>query len=436
MSPPDKVVFQDMIDSVPNPEGKQQPVLVGEILDGQTGQKQETFVEVGSYQLCKHNQRAEGDVFLSQKNPKDGRVITTLSDGLGSGIKAGVLATLTATMATKFIANDMSIRRAAEIIMNTLPVCKDRGISYATFTLVDIEPDATVRIMEYDNPPYVLVRQETVIEPIKDITPIQRKDASTAPKREALLHYSRYQARPGDRLIFFSDGVTQSGMGSPCYPFGWGSGNVQDFILREIHDNQLVSARELARTVVQEASLHDGYRPKDDITCGVIYFRNPRDLLVVTGPPLLKERDSELARIFNLFEGEKIICGGTTANILSRELERPITVNLKDFDPKVPPCSQMEGAAMVTEGIITMGAVSEILEHDGDTEGMKPNAATRIVEHFLNCDRIWFVVGTKINEAHQDPTMPVELEIRRNVVKKIAALLQDKYLKETHIQYF
>ena len=91
---------------------------------------------------------------------------------------------------------------------------------------------------------------------------------------------------------------------------------------------------------------------------------------------------------------------------------------------------------MVTEGIITMGAVSEILEHDGDTEGMKPNAATRIVEHFLNCDRICFVVGTKINEAHQDPTMPVELEIRRNVVKKIASLLQDKYLKETHIQYF
>ena len=185
--------------------------------NGEQEQKNhETFVEVGYYQLCKHTQRAEGDVFLSQKNPSDGRVITTLSDGLGSGIKAGVLATLTATMATKFIANDMSIRRAAEIIMNTLPVCKDRGISYATFTLVDIEPDATVRIMEYDNPPYVLVRQETVIEPIKDITPIQRKDKTTAPKREALLLYSSYKARPGDRLIFFSDGVTQSGMGSPC----------------------------------------------------------------------------------------------------------------------------------------------------------------------------------------------------------------------------
>lgn len=411
-------------------------VAVEQMGGSQALNSQETFVEVGHYQLCKYNQRAEGDVFLSQKNPSDGRVITTLSDGLGSGIKAGVLATLTATMATKFIANDISIRRAAEIIMNTLPVCKDRGISYATFTLVDIEPDATVRIMEYDNPPYVLVRQETVIEPIKDITPIQRKDKSTAPKREALLHYSRYEARPGDRLIFFSDGVTQSGMGSPCYPFGWGSDNVQDFILEEIRGNQLISARELARRVVQEASLHDGYKPKDDISCGVIYFRKPRDLLIVTGPPLYKERDAELASLFSLFDGQKIICGGTTANILSRELNRPITVNLKDFDPKVPPCSQMEGAAMVTEGIITMGAVSEILEKEMDIDKLKPNAATRMVEHFLNCDRIWFVVGTKINEAHQDPNMPVELEIRRNVVKKIAALLQEKYLKETHIQYF
>ena len=237
-------------------------------------------------------------------------------------------------------------------------------------------------------------------------------------------------------MIFFSDGVTQSGMGSPCFPFGWGSNNAQDFILSKVIDNPSISARELARSVVQEACMHDGYKPKDDISCGVIYFRSPRDMLIMTGPPVHKESDSEIARIFALFDGIKIICGGTTANILSRELNRPIKVSLKDFDPKVPPYSEMEGADMVTEGIITMGAVSEILEKDADMEGLKPNAATRMVEMFLNCDRIWFVVGTKINEAHQDPNMPVELEIRRNVVKKIAALLQDKYLKEVHIQYF
>lgn len=375
-------------------------------------------------------------MFLSQKNPADGRVITTLSDGLGSGVKAGVLATLTATMATKFIANDIPIRRAAEIIMNTLPVCKQRGISYATFTLVDIAPNSTVRIMEYDNPPYILVRQETVVEPIKDITPIERKNKKTAPQKESFLQYSKYEARPGDRLIFFSDGVTQSGMGTPCFPFGWGSNNVQEFILDKIRCYKDISARDLARSVVQEASMYDGYTPRDDITCGVVYFRNPRDMLVMTGPPVHPENDSEIARIFSLFDGHKVICGGTTANILSRELNRPIKVSLKDFDPKVPPSSSMEGADMVTEGIITMGAVSEILENDANLVGLKTNAATKMVELFLNCDRIWFVVGTKINEAHQDPNMPVELEIRRNVVKKIASLLQDKYLKEVNIQYF
>ncbi len=395
-----------------------------------------TFIEVGHYQVCKHRQNAEGDVFLSQKNPSDGRVITALSDGLGSGIKAGVLATLTATMAMKFIASDIPIRRAAEIIMNTLPVCKARGISYATIALVDIEPNSTVRIMEYDNPPYVLIRQQTIIEPIKQFTTLERKNKKTAPKKEAVLQYSRYEARPGDRLVFFSDGVTQSGMGTALFPFGWGSPNAQSFILEQVQKNPEISARDLARSLVQEATAHDGYKSKDDITCGVIYFRNPRDLLVVTGPPLRKESDAEIAGLFKKFEGQKVICGGTTANILSRELGKPVKVSLREFDPKVPPASEMEGADMVTEGIITMGAVSEILENGADMEGMRHNAATRMVELFLNSDRIHFVVGTKINEAHQDPNMPVELEIRRNVVKKVAALLQDKYLKEVHIQYF
>lgn len=395
-----------------------------------------TFIEVGHYQVCKHKQHAEGDVFLSQKNPTDGRVITALSDGLGSGIKAGVLATLTATMATRFIAADIPMRRAAEIIMNTLPVCKDRGISYATFTLVDIEPNNTVRIMEYDNPPYVLIRQETIVEPIKEITKLERKNKSTAPKREAELQYSRYLARPGDRLVFFSDGVTQSGMGSPNHPFGWGIENVQNFILEKVLENPDISARNLAKAVVKEALMFDGYKSKDDITCGVIYGRNPRDLLVVTGPPLRKESDEDFARLFDSFDGKRIVCGGTTANILSRVLNRPIKVQLRDFDAKIPPYSEMEGAEMVTEGIITMGAVAELLENGAKTEGQKVNAATKMVDLFLDSDRIKFIVGTKINEAHQDPNMPVELEIRRNVVKKISALLQDVYLKDVSIQYF
>ena len=399
------------------------------------------FIEVGHYQMCKHGQGAAGDVFLSRKQESDGRVITVLSDGLGSGIKAGVLSTLTATMAMQFVASDIPIKRAADIIMNTLPVCKERGISYATFTIVDIEPNSLVRVMEYDNPGYVLVRERTVVEPIKQCSRIDRRDKKTAPTREALLYYSDYMARPGDRLVFFSDGVTQSGMGTRLTPLGWGPGKVQEFILSEIESNPDVSARELARSVVSRARQNDSYSAKDDITCGVIYFRNPRDLLILTGPPINAERDGEMAREFTGFTGKKIVCGGTTANILSRILGRPLSLLMRDLDPVVPPMSRMEGADLVTEGIITLGTVAEILERGaaigGESlfEGARDNAATRIVELLLDSDRITFLAGTRINEAHQDPNMPVELDIRRNVIKKIQSLLRDHYLKDVTVRY-
>src|SRR5574344_1676763 len=393
-----------------------------------------TFMEVDHYQEKKYAQGAPGDVFLSEKNPADGRTITTLSDGLGSGIKADVLATLTATMATKFIAADIPAKRTAEIIMNTLPVCKDRGISYATFTTVDIEPDATVHILEYDNPPYLLVRDNTSVEPVKEDTEFERKNKKTAPRVKTILHYSNYEARPGDRLIFFSDGVSQSGMGTPLYPFGWGIENAYSFILDRIKAKSSISARELAHDVVQEANIHDSCVPKDDISCGVVYFRNPRDTLILTGPPFDQKNDAELAEIFKRFNGKKVIAGGTTANIMSRELKSNIQVCLDHLDPNVPPYSKMEGADLVCEGILTLGVVSDILEAGVMPPG-KENAATKLVDVLRNSDRVYFVVGTKINEAHQDPKMPEGLEIRRNIVKKIVSLLQENYLKEVHVSY-
>lgn len=394
----------------------------------------ETFIEVDHYQLCKHNQHSPGDVFLSEKNPADGHTITTLSDGLGSGIKADVLATLTATMATKFIAADIPAKRAAEIIMNTLPVCKDRGISYATFTTVDIEPDATVHILEYDNPPYLLVRQNTAIDPVKEDTEFERKNKKTAPKVKAVLHYSTYAAKPGDRLVFFSDGVTQSGMGTPAFPFGWGAENAYTYILNRIREKQDISARDLAHSVVQEACIHDSFVPKDDISCGVVYFRNPRDTLILTGPPLNPKSDEVLSGVFKRFNGKKVIAGGTTANIMAREVGVRVTVDMDNLDPDIPPYSEMAGADLVCEGIITLGAVADILESGTVPQG-KDNAAVRLVDIIRNSDRIYFIVGTRINEAHQDPNMPEGLEIRRNIVKKTASLLQEKYLKEVHIQY-
>jgi hypothetical protein len=394
-----------------------------------------TFIEVDHFQISKHNQSAPGDVFYAQKNASGGRIITTLSDGLGSGIKAGVLATLTSTMITNFILRNIPVKRSAEIIMNTLPVSKDLGISYATFTAVDIHPDSVIKIIEYDNPQYILIRGNSILQIEKQIIPFERTIKETGPKIPTLLYYSTFNAKPDDRIIFFSDGVTQSGMGNNQFPFGWGRDNVQDFILATIQKEPEISARELSRMVVFKAHSHDNYQAKDDISCQVIYFRNPRNLLVMTGPPWKEEEDATMANIFKTFDGKKIICGGTTAKIIARELDLKITIKPRRYDIDVPPESEIEGVDLATEGIITLAAVAKILENGpGDRRSGDP--AVKMTELFLDCDRIHFVIGTKINDANYDPEIPVELEIRRTVVRRIAELLEKKHLKEVHLRFF
>src|SRR6516162_9871948 len=118
----------------------------------------ENFIEIDYSQRAKHGQLISGDVFLSEKVKEDGRIVSVLSDGLGSGVKASVLATMTATMALKFAATEMDIRRSAETIMDTLPICSVRKISYSTFTVVDMAGSGQTRIIEHGNPPFLLIR--------------------------------------------------------------------------------------------------------------------------------------------------------------------------------------------------------------------------------------------------------------------------------------
>jgi hypothetical protein len=381
------------------------------------------FLDVDSYQHCKHRQFVAGDVFLTHKIKEENRVITVLSDGLGSGIKASVLATLTASMAIKYISNYMDIKQTAEVIMDTLPVCKVRKISYSTFTIVDISSSGHTRVIEHGNPPYVLLRNGTA-EQIEKI-PIHLKKWED---RE--VHFSEFDAHIGDRIVFFSDGVSQAGMGLPQMPLGWGRENVVRQAQEWLNRRKSASARELARRIVISARQFDGYTPKDDISCGVMYLRAPRNLLVVTGPPFSESMDSELAHLVDTFEGQKVVCGGTTASIVARELDREINMILEKLDPEVPPFSEMDGVDLVTEGTLTLSKSAEILERGQNPELMKTNAATMLVSTFLDSDIIHFVIGTRINEAHQDPNLPVELDIRRNIIKKISHLLETKYLKE------
>lgn len=387
-------------------------------------------VEVDFHQKNCGRQRIGGDVFLSRKLKEQQRVISVLSDGLGSGVKAGVLAALTSVMGLNYMSGFRDPAKAARSIMDTLPVCSERHISYSTFSMVDVDFENEVRIVEYDNPPVLVARGSEIIRLDREKVQVKR-----AGKEPVSISIANFQAQPGDRIIMLSDGVSQSGIGSKKLPFGWGIEKTGEYIRSLIGKKSDISACELSAAIVDKAWTNNGGHALDDITCGVIYFRQPRHLLIMTGPPYDQKKDRLLAELVNSFPGRKIICGGTTANIVARETGRQVHVMLGKIDPDLPPDSVMEGVDLITEGILTVGRVAKYIEDRRDPETLNQNPATKIIRMLLNSDIINFVVGTRVNEFHQDPNMPVELEIRRNVIKKIAALLESNYLKETSIQY-
>lgn len=396
-------------------------------------EKEKFFIEVGSYQNNKFNNIVCGDCVLLRKCIGENRNIAVLSDGLGSGVKANVLSTMTASMAMNFRVRHEPILRTIKAIMDTLPVDSVRNISYSTFTIIDVDSDGEAKIVEFDNPPLLLVRDNKVTRIKTDDTIIKRK-AEGDRQDERLIKMSNITLKKEDRLICFSDGVSQSGIGNRDMPFGWEDG-IDEFIEELVKKNPKISARELSMRIVKQAELNDILKPKDDTSCVVLYVREPRRLLICTGPPFSENKDKYLAEIVSHYRGKKIVCGGTTSQILSRELKREITVNIDDIAAGLPPSSQMEGIDLMTEGIITLGALSELLRKGINNNVSGEGPAWEIYRMILDADIIDLVVGTKINVAHQDPSLPVELEIRRNVVKNIAVLLEERFMKEVRLKF-
>ena len=390
---------------------------------------EDVFVEVEAAQRNRFGEDICGDAFKTLRVAEEERVIAVLSDGLGHGVKASILSLMTATMALKYTANDTDIVRAAEVIMDALPVCQVRKISYATFTVVDIQADGATRVVEMDNPPVILLRDGRAMN-------LDFEEAASPRYNERVIRVYNLTMRPDDRLIFTSDGITQAGLGSERMRLGWRIKGCREFVEETVARDPSISARSLSQKILAQALRQEPFqRAYDDMTAAVIYFRRPRRAIVLTGPPYAANRDKEFAEMLADFSGRKIICGGTTANIVGRELGRVIHDDLHGGDGgDIPPGATMEGVDLVTEGILTLTRVARLLENDDPPR--EKNPATKLYDILVDSDSIEFVVGARINEAHQDPNLPIDLEIRRNIIKRICKVLEEKYLKETRVSFF
>jgi len=399
-----------------------------------TATKQEKYhAEVGHFQMNHEGEKICGDVFLSKRIPEENRVICVLSDGMGHGVRANVLATLTATISLNFSLEHKNANALAGIIMKALPVCSERKISYSTYTIIDISIECdTVSILEYDNPQTLIFRGNRIYEPQWANV---KYEGDVKDKRVVNLRRCDFVPQIEDRIVFCSDGITQSGLGNGI-AMGWGRNELKKFVRETVEKNPAIPAAGLAERVVRRAAANDLYTPKDDLTCGVVYFRQPRKALLCTGPPFNPEKDNEFAAILKNFEGKKIVSGATTTEIISRELGRPVTSEERT-DPALPPSSKMKGIDLVTEGVLTLSKSTYMLNNLNINSNVQfgKGPADQICKLLLDTDEIYILVGTKINESHHDPNLPVEIEIRKVLIQRLTKVLSEKFMKVVIIKY-
>lgn len=379
----------------------------------------ELCTDIGYVTLTKAGEQLCGDhVELVQQ--ADGSVVLVLADGLGSGVKANILSTLTSTIISTMLTEGAAMEQAVETIVSTLPICSVRKLAYSTFSVLQIKDTGEAYLAEFDNPACIFIRNGELME-------LEMTDKEYAGKT---VYESRFTVFPGDVLALISDGVVYAGVGS-ILNFGWTWESVAEWLRKESLKEK--SAPRLAAALSQAVKELYMDKPGDDSTVMVARI-SPRQVVnMFAGPPKNKDDDPKMVRDFMTSSGKKLICGGSSANIVARVLNRSIETSLDYVDPLIPPIATIQGIDLVTEGVLTLSRTVEILQeyldHETDSFYFKKldekNGAAMLAKILLEeCTTLNLFIGTAINPAHQNPGLPSDLSIKLKLIDKLCGLME------------
>ncbi len=379
--------------------------------------------EVGITRLCKHQEELCGDA--TDIIHDQGTTTVILSDGLGSGVKASILATLTTRITSGLLRRHVSMEHVIQTIADTLPICKVRGLAYATLAILQIDDGGQARLFEYDSPETILLRDDQLV-------PVQRSERLVAGRQ---IYEASFTVQDGDLLLMVSDGVIHAGVGG-LFDLGLGQDGLLEYLPHLSRDCS--TAEEASAKVIQLAQACYLGKAGDDCTAVAIKIRPPQMVTVLTGPAQNPADDETTVReFFGRIGSTRIVCGGTTAQIVSRVLGCEMETSLDYPDPRVPPVAYMRGVDLTTEGILTLNRAHDLLRStlDGEPLPDTEDGATLLARRLLNAEEVLFMVGRGINPAQVNLEQLVHLAPRAHVVDKIAKLLRRLGI-EVEIRYY
>ena len=355
--------------------------------------------------------------------------VIVLADGLGSGVKASILSTLTSKIISTMMAEGLPIEECVSTIAATLPVCSVRGVAYSTFTIIHLKNNETAEIIQYDNPQVIVIRDDENYDYPKTEMNIGGKK----------IFKSVIKLRENDIFVAMSDGCPHAGIGI-SYNFGWKREDIISFM--ETLAPVGYTAKTLSTILVDECFKLYGGKPGDDATACIVRIRKREPMNLLFGPPSNRDDANRMMSLFFSKEGKHIICGGTTSSIAAKYLNKPIKASLNFEKADVPPIAEIEGVDLVTEGVITVNKVVEYAkDYLGENEhyehwSLKRDGASLISRLlFEEATDINFYVGRAINPAHQNPDLPINFSIKMNLVEELSACLK-KMGKRIKVSYF
>lgn len=359
----------------------------------------------------------------------DNSTVIVLADGLGSGVKASILSTLTSKIISTMMAEGLTLEDCVETIAQTLPICSVRGVAYSTFTILHLVDNREMELIQYDNPQVILLRDGKNYE-------YPQSEMNIGGKK---IYKSLIKLTENDIFITMSDGCPHAGIGL-AYNFGWKREDIIAFM--ETVCVNSYTAKTLSTILIDEVDKLYAKRPGDDATACVVKIRKREPMNILFGPPSNRDDCNRMMSLFFSKEGKHIICGGTTSSIAAKYLGKPVKASLNFVRSDVPPIAEIEGVDLVTEGVITVNKVVEYAKDAiGENKlyekwGFGHDGASMICRLlFEEATDINFYVGRAVNPAHQNPDLPINFNIKMNLVEELSACLR-KMGKRIKVSYF